>query len=152
MLKIIAFILLLGLIALVFALCVGAQELSPYDMNGDGYVNVQDVNGFGEALSAGYFTVQDINPFLLEINSAKPEMTIAYGLGMTYYAGSDLPYQDGLDPDGAYIVCHGVEYIEGEEYIVTPDGWIRSVADLCRVMGRERSEVNIIVVQSATQP
>lgn len=154
MLKIIAFILLIGLIALGFAFCVAGQVGEPlpkYDMNGDGYVNVQDINGFGEALSAGYFTVQDINPFMREVNAAKAEMQVVIGAGGAIYTDSSIDIIDGLDPDRHYIVCRGLITADGVAYAQGAEGRINSVEQLCGWLGSTPDATTIIVVPT-TQP
>lgn len=156
MLKIIAFILLIGLIALGFAFCVAGQVGEPlpkYDMNGDGYVNVQDIDLFVLALrdGSGYITVQDINPFTAQINSAKPVLELYVPMGCTVYMAADIPQQEGLDPERDYIVCHDVEIYDGVKYIPAFDGRLESFESICNRRGMDPNYTTIIVVPT-TQP
>lgn len=129
------------------------QVLSPYDMNGDGYVNIQDIDGFIEALYDGskYITVQDINPFVALVNAARPQLELYIPDGGVLYTDNTLPVQEGLDPEKHYIVCRSLLTYDGTTYAVATDGYIESIEHMCARMGADPATVTVIVVP-ATQP
>lgn len=133
-----------------YATVAGGQTvgdvLPKYDVNGDGFVNVQDANEFVAALAAGYFTVQDINPFLAEIAKARPTISLYVPHGMVYYIEPGLPEQTGLDPEKPYIVCREVQVVGGVAYVVTSSRQFFDVAVLCTDTGYTRAEVTLVVV------